>query len=112
MLLVNKHQLRQKASLTRDGGNAGFLTLHSLSNSHISPCIEMCHSHVAILILVCYSCISTSQVNFQKSYRVALRDYGYSAQQTSDGGYIIVGFTETAIGIPYNEVYLIKTNSA
>jgi hypothetical protein len=45
-----------------------------------------------------------------KTYGDSGWDYGNSVQQTSDGGYIIAGSTNS-FGVADNEVYLIKTNS-
>jgi hypothetical protein len=51
------------------------------------------------------------QVTFQKTYGVLTgEDYGNSVQQTSDGGYIIAGSTNTSTP-NYSDFYLIKTDS-
>jgi hypothetical protein len=52
---------------------------------------------------------SPAQITFERTYGESLWDGGFSAQQTLDGGYIIVGYTES---FPTSrEVYLIKTDS-
>ncbi|MGD0803481.1 MAG: hypothetical protein ABSA11_05335 [Candidatus Bathyarchaeia archaeon] len=60
--------------------------------------------------------VSITQTNAQtgthweNTYGGAKDDYGHSAQQTSDGGFIIAGQTNS-IGAGGYEVYLIKTDA-
>jgi hypothetical protein len=47
---------------------------------------------------------------WEKTYGGAYNDIGNAVQQTSDGGYIVVGYTNSQ-GAGWDDVYLIKTNS-
>ena len=53
---------------------------------------------------------STGDTLWSKTYSIIVDDFESSIQQTTDGGYIITGYTYTS-GLYSEKVYLIKTNS-
>ena len=53
---------------------------------------------------------TTSTTIFVKTFGASSDDYAYSIQQTTDGGYIIVGYTNS-YGNGGSDVWLIKTDS-
>ena len=61
-----------------------------------------------LLSVVCLSSIASAQTNWERTYGGAGNDYGYSVQQTSDGGYVIAGHTRP---LGSGEAYLVKTNA-
>jgi uncharacterized protein YuzE/arginine repressor len=52
-----------------------------------------------------------SAISFAKTYGGAAWDRGYSVQQTSDGGYIVAGWT-TSFGAGSRDILLIKTDAS
>src|SRR5690349_11366296 len=66
----------------------------------------------ALTVVFCLlALMGYGQVTFQNVYWGVDKEDGYSVQQTTDGGYIIAGWTDN-FGAGYNDVYVIKTNSA
>ena len=53
--------------------------------------------------------IKEGDIEWVKTFGRSSNDYGYSVQQTPDGGYIIAGATNS--GTRGSDVYLVKTDS-
>jgi hypothetical protein len=51
-----------------------------------------------------------AQVRFAKTYRGPNNDHASSVQQTSDGGYIVVGYTES-FGAGGEDIFIVKTDA-
>jgi len=51
---------------------------------------------------------SSGESLWSRTYGGSNDDYGWSVQETSDGGYIVAGYTES-FGAGYADVYLVKT---
>jgi len=70
------------------------------SSSWLAPCV---------LLFVLFAGTGFSQITWQKTYGGAAWDKGFCVDQTADGGYIVVGFTDSFGN--GNQIYLIKTDS-
>jgi hypothetical protein len=63
------------------------------------------------LILALFTQYVYAQVRFAKTYGGTDDDRAYSVQQTSDGGYILAGFT-ASFGAGGYDIFLIKTDAS
>jgi hypothetical protein len=68
------------------------------------------HIAVSCLLLVTVPFAQTPDTLWTKSIGRSDVDFGYSVQQTSDGGYIIAGSTD-GLDLLFPDIYLAKTNS-
>lgn len=62
-----------------------------------------------LILLIFFSINLSSQVIFSKTYGGTSADYGNAIKQTIDGGYIMVGKTES-FGRFVSDFYMVKTN--
>jgi len=65
---------------------------------------------MAALAAILLPSILPAQIRFERTYGGSQNDGGYSVRQTTDGGYVIAGFTEP-LGADYADVHLIKTDA-
>jgi uncharacterized delta-60 repeat protein len=54
---------------------------------------------------------ANGNIQWAKTYGGTYEDYAYSVQQTSDGGYIVAGLTDS-FGADYDDIFLIKTDAS
>jgi hypothetical protein len=65
---------------------------------------------LSVSLVALFTEYAYAQVRFAKTYGGTINDWAYSVQQTSDGGYILVGGT-ASFGAGLGDIFLIKTDA-
>jgi len=79
------------------------------NQKHLSPYFSPAPPHLCSLLLLFFFLPAFSQQTWERTYGGTSDDRGYSIRQTSDSGYIAVGFSNSFGG---DQVYLIKINAS
>jgi len=73
--------------------------------------LALCALCGATLVALLPASPSQAQQRWERTFGGAVQDYGYDVRQTSDGGYVVAGMTNS-FGAGSYDVYLIKTNAS
>jgi len=65
---------------------------------------------LSVSLVALFTEYAYAQVRFAKTYGGTINDWAYSVQQTSDGGYILAGWT-ASFGAGLGDIFLIKTDA-
>jgi uncharacterized delta-60 repeat protein len=65
---------------------------------------------LSVSLVALFTQSAYAQVSFAKTYGGTSYDLAYSVQQTSDGGYIVAGFTYS-FSAGYSDIFLVKTDA-
>jgi len=68
-----------------------------------------CSRALLFILLLCTPALVFSQQRWERTYGGPNVEWGYSVQQTSDGGYIVAGYSGS---FPVFGIYLLKTNAS